>query len=81
MTSARASIARGTGSGWRACAAPPTGWTAEIEIPFRTLNFDPNGTAWGINFQRTVRRKNEDSLWTGHARNQGLRAHDQRRPP
>jgi hypothetical protein len=49
-----------------------TGWTAEIEIPFRTVNFDPNGDAWGINFQRTVRRKNEDSLWTGHARNQGL---------
>ena len=50
----------------------PTGWTAEMEIPFRTVNFDPNGTAWGINFQRTVRRKNEDSLWNGHARNQGL---------
>jgi hypothetical protein len=48
------------------------GWTAEIEIPFRTLNFDPNASAWGINFQRTVRRKNEDSLWTGYARNQGL---------
>jgi hypothetical protein len=49
------------------------GWTAEIELPFRTLNFDPNISAWGINFQRTVRRKNEESLWTGHARNQGLR--------
>ncbi len=50
----------------------PTGWTAEIEIPFRTLNFDPDAASWGINFQRTVRRKNEESLWTGHARNQGL---------
>ena len=49
------------------------GWTAEIELPFRTLNFDPNVPGWGINFQRTVRRKNEESLWTGHARNQGLR--------
>ncbi|MBI1956252.1 MAG: carbohydrate binding family 9 domain-containing protein, partial [Acidobacteria bacterium] len=49
------------------------GWTAEIEIPFRTLNFDPDAPAWGINFQRTVRRKNEETLWTGHARNQGLR--------
>jgi len=48
------------------------GWTAEVEIPFRTLNFDPNADAWGINFQRTIRRKNEDVLWTGHARNQGL---------
>ena len=49
------------------------GWTIEIEIPFRTLNFDPSGSAWGINFQRTIRRKNEENLWTGHARNQGLR--------
>lgn len=49
-----------------------TGWTAEIEIPFRTVNFDPRADAWGINFQRTIRRKNEDVLWTGHARNQGL---------
>jgi hypothetical protein len=49
------------------------GWTAEIEIPFKTLNFDPASASWGINFQRTVRRKNEESLWTGHARNQGLR--------
>jgi hypothetical protein len=48
------------------------GWTAEIEIPFNTLNFDPNAVAWGINFQRTVRRKNEESLWSGWPRNQGL---------
>lgn len=49
------------------------GWLIEIEIPFRTLNFDPNAEAWGINFQRTVRRKSEETLWMGHARNQGLR--------
>ena len=48
------------------------GWTIEIEIPFRTLNFDPNAPAWGINFQRTIRRKNEENLWTGYGRNQGL---------
>ena len=49
------------------------GWTLEIEIPFRTLNFNPNSDTWGINFQRTVRRKNEESIWNGWARNQGLR--------
>ena len=48
------------------------GWVLEIDIPFRTLAFDPNAPAWGINFQRTVRRKNEELLWTGHQRNQGL---------
>ena len=49
------------------------GWTIEIEIPFRTLNFDPSAPAWGVNFQRTVRRKNEETLWTGWVRNEGLR--------
>jgi hypothetical protein len=49
------------------------GWTAEIELPFRTFNFDPNSSTWGINFQRSIRRKEEESLWMGHARNQGLR--------
>jgi hypothetical protein len=48
------------------------GWSAEIRIPFRTLNFDPAHDTWGINFQRTVRRKGEESLWSAHARNQGL---------
>ena len=48
------------------------GWTIEIVIPFRTLNFDPANDTWGINFQRTVRRKNEDSIWMGWSRNQGL---------
>ena len=36
------------------------------------MNFNPDAPAWGANFQRTVRRKNEESLWTGWARNQGL---------
>ncbi len=49
------------------------GWTIEIEIPFSTMNFDRDAPAWGINFQRTIRRKNEENLWTGHERNQGLR--------
>src|SRR5258705_5413394 len=49
------------------------GWTIEIEIPFRTLNFNPGADAWGVNFQRTVRRKNEESLWTGWGLNQGMR--------
>ena len=46
------------------------GWSAEIRIPFRTLNFNPEQDTWGINFHRTVRRKQEESRWTGHRRNQ-----------
>jgi len=50
----------------------PDGWSAEIRIPFRTLNFDPNADSWGINFQRTIRRTNEEILWRGFRLNQGL---------
>ena len=48
------------------------GWILEIEVPFRTLNFNPNSDAWGVNFQRTIARKNEVSIWMGWPRNQGL---------
>jgi hypothetical protein len=66
---------------WNArVATTRSGWSIEIEIPFRTLNFNPNSDTWGINFQRTVRRKNEDSIWMGWARNQGPAENDQRRP-
>jgi hypothetical protein len=49
-----------------------TGWSFEVEIPFRTLNFNPNSDTWGINVSRTLSRKNENSIWTGWARNQGV---------
>ena len=48
------------------------GWSAEVRIPFRTLNFNPELDSWGINFQRTIRRRNEEILWRGHRRNEGL---------
>jgi hypothetical protein len=47
-------------------------WTVEMEVPFRTLNFNPELTSWGINFQRTIRRKAEETVWTGHMRNEGV---------
>lgn len=48
------------------------GWSAEVRIPFSTLNFDPSLEAWGINFQRTIRRHNEEILWNGWRRTEGL---------
>ena len=48
------------------------GWSAEIRIPWSTLNFNPESDTWGINFQRTIRRKQEEILWTAHRRTEGL---------
>jgi hypothetical protein len=40
------------------------GWSAEFAIPFRTLRY-PSGDVqdWGINVQRTIRRRNEVAYW------------------
>ena len=40
------------------------GWSAEFGIPFRTLRY-PAGDSqtWGVNFQRTIRRRNETAYW------------------
>jgi hypothetical protein len=58
---------------WDARSSRSTiGWTLEIEVPFRTMNFNLDTDAWGINFQRTIARKNEVSIWMGWPRNQGL---------
>jgi hypothetical protein len=48
-----------------AAAITDTGWRAEIRIPFRTLKFTPADLqTWGVNFERRIRRLNEDSYWS-----------------
>lgn len=41
-----------------------TGWTAEIAIPSRTLNFTRGLDAWGANFERNVARVRTVLRWT-----------------
>ena len=44
------------------------GWTAEIEIPFKSISFDPTTDTWGLNFSRSVVRKNETVAWVSRNR-------------
>jgi hypothetical protein len=44
------------------------GWTAEYEIPFKSLSFDPNTDAWGLNFSRSLETRNEDMAWVSRNR-------------
>ncbi|HJR58695.1 MAG TPA: DUF5916 domain-containing protein [Vicinamibacterales bacterium] len=40
------------------------GWSAEFEIPFRTLRYpDRDVQTWGLNFERRIRRHNETAYW------------------
>ena len=40
------------------------GWYAEMRIPFSTLRYQAGGVQeWGLNFERKLRRNNEESMW------------------
>jgi Carbohydrate family 9 binding domain-like len=41
------------------------GWYAEFRIPFSTLRYGGDAKqTWGMNMARSIRRKNEESLWS-----------------
>ena len=40
-----------------------TGWTAEFQIPFKTIGFDPRLGEWGFNISRHMARGRETSRW------------------
>jgi len=44
------------------------GWIAELEIPFRSISFDPTTDTWGMNFTRGVPRRNERISWVSRNR-------------
>lgn len=53
------------------------GWSAEIAIPFKTIAFSARAGDWGLNVQRTIRRRQEVVRWSGpHANTQILRLSD-----
>ncbi|MFN0159435.1 MAG: DUF5916 domain-containing protein [Bacteroidota bacterium] len=46
----------------------PNGWSAEVRIPFRVLRYqladnDTSEYEWGMNFIRTISRKQEEDRW------------------
>ena len=49
-------------------------WTAELAIPFKTLNFDPSNPDWGFTIGRAIPRKKEKIAWTSFDRSINLSA-------
>jgi hypothetical protein len=45
------------------CVTDAGGWTAEIAIPFKTLNYDSKLEQWGFNFSRNIARTGELAVW------------------
>ena len=49
------------------------GWSAEMEIPFKSLRYgSADVQTWGINFQRNIRRNNEVVYWAPLSRQHDL---------
>jgi len=44
------------------------GWISEIEIPFKSMSFDPTTDTWGFNFGRGIRRRGEEMAWVSYNR-------------
>ena len=55
---------------WNAGATvDESGWTAEVEIPFKALRLTGDSNpVWGIDFERVIRRKSEFSYWSNYKR-------------
>ena len=51
---------------WKvATSVDGNGWYAEFRIPFSTLRYGGDAKqVWGMNMARSIRRKNEESLWS-----------------
>ena len=47
-----------------AVSVDSAGWTAEFRIPFSQLRFSPVRTAWGLNLQRHIARRDETVFWS-----------------
>ena len=39
------------------------GWTAEMRIPYSQLRFTSGTSSWGVNFQRVIPARGEESFW------------------
>jgi len=58
---------------WEAATArTPTGWSAEILIPLKSLLFRPGLDAWGFNVQRRIQRLQETDRWASPERDHAV---------
>lgn len=49
------------------------GFVVEWEIPYRSIQYDENLTEWGLDFDRWMPARNEDTYWCRYEENEGQR--------
>lgn len=54
---------------YSAASLEPWGWSAEVEIPFKSIRIsNADNQVWGLNMNRTIIRKNEYAAWVPKSR-------------
>lgn len=48
------------------------GWSMEMALPFKTINFRPGLDSWGFNINRYIKRREELNRWSGATRDLGI---------
>lgn len=49
------------------------GYVVEMEIPYRSFQYDENLTEWGLDFDRWIPARTEDIYWCAYEENEGQR--------
>ncbi|WKZ70303.1 MAG: DUF5916 domain-containing protein [Melioribacteraceae bacterium] len=49
------------------------GWVAEMEIPYKSIQYNDKLTEWGLDFDRWRSINNEDTYWIAYEENEGQR--------
>lgn len=49
------------------------GYVVEMEIPYKSIQYDETLTSWGLDFDRWIPALNEDSYWCAYELNEGQR--------
>jgi len=49
------------------------GWVAEMEIPYKSIQYNEKLTEWGLDFDRWRSINNEDTYWIAYEENEGQR--------
>ena len=49
------------------------GYVVEIEIPYKSIKFNENLRAWGLDFDRWIPARSEDIYWCAYEENEGQR--------
>ncbi len=49
------------------------GFIAEMEIPYKSIQYDKNASQWGLDFDRWIIARSEDIYWCNYQENEGQR--------